>query len=97
ASEGICPGRQPAGRLFVSAVAAGSTSARSSGAVSAGAETRLASQNLAASLWEIQAQWPAFHLMEQPIGGRKVVGGSLWARRASRTSRITCFRTAFGS
>src|SRR5437016_10557076 len=46
---------------------------------------------------EIQVQWPVFHLMEQPIGGTNVVGGSLRAMRLSRTSRITCFRTEPGS
>src|SRR5207244_262144 len=38
-----------------------------------------------------------FHLIEQPIGGTKVVGGCLPVRTASRTSRITCFFTPFGS
>src|SRR5437016_3510414 len=44
-----------------------------------------------------QFQWPAFHLIEQPIGGTNATGGSLPDVRALRTSRMTCCRTPFGS
>src|SRR5947208_3828583 len=44
-----------------------------------------------------QFQWPAFHLIEHPMGGTNATGGSLPAVRAFRTSRMTCCRTPFGS
>src|SRR2546430_15631596 len=44
-----------------------------------------------------QFQWPAFHLIEQPMGGTNATGGSLPAVRALRTSRMTCCRTPFGA
>src|SRR5437879_13171918 len=43
-----------------------------------------------------QFQWPAFHLIEHPMGGTNATGGSLSAVRALRTSRMTCCRTPFG-
>src|SRR2546430_14605100 len=42
-----------------------------------------------------QFQWPAFHLIEHPMGGTNATGGSLPAVRALRTSRMTCCRTPF--
>src|SRR5205823_8284425 len=84
--------RKPDGRLLVPWMAPGTTSSDEC----LPCEKTLPSKEVEAPNLN-QFQWPAFHLIEQPIGGTNATGGSLPAVRALRTSRMTCCRTPFAS